>query len=172
MDSRLIRSLLLALPIMTAGCGKHGHGAETSHEEGGAHLHEAPHGGALAVLSAEFANAEIVVRPSVGALDVYLFDGHVENSVRSSQESIALELSIGGETVAAEAQAVASTLSGETVGDTSHFSFEDDRLKGVKDFEGTIQRVQVLGQIFDQTRFSWPVNRYADEGKSASHEGH
>ncbi len=154
----LLRSLaaLACVCTLTACGGEEAVADPESSTEANGHVHEAPHGGALAVLSSEFANAEIVMRPSVGALDLYLFDGHVHNAARSKQATIELELEVGGESFRAEAHAVASGLSGETVGDTSHFLYEDERLKGVESLQGTLIRVEILGETFENTPFSWP----------------
>ena len=52
--------------------------------------------------------------------------------------------------------AIASELTGETVGDTSEFRAREPRLAGVERFEGKLGAVEALGATFPPTPFPYP----------------
>lgn len=100
------------------------------------HHHEPPHGGTLILLGDHAAHIELLLEPDTGNLTAYLLDGHAEHPVRIKDESLAFEL----RTAESDAwqpvtlDAVASELTGETIGDTSKFVAEVDALRGQEAF--------------------------------------
>ena len=116
---------------------------EVQEEEtsGHAHVHAAPHGGTLNSIGGGGANIEVLLDGEQGQLTFYLFDGCAENSLRSDLES--MTFTSAGESF--QLAAIASGLSGETVGDTSEFGVTDERLKGRKSLSGILSRVSLLG---------------------------
>ena len=133
-----------------AGCkGEHDHHDHGDHDDhGGAHVHDAPHGGTLIVLGEEHAHIELVLTPAENRVDLYALSAHAEHPVRLGHESIVVD-------VADEAswelvlKPVANTLTGETEGDTSQFSATDERLNGRKSLRGTVRRVDIRGATFE-----------------------
>ena len=131
-----------------------GHDHDEGHE---GHHHAAPHGGALIVLGEHFAHAEVLLDSSSGDLTVYLLDREAEKGVRLPQETVDLTLRFDGSaerTVSLEGKA--SALTGETRGDTSEFSARVESLRGVEAFQGTLGRIEVLGEVFEGVEFDYP----------------
>ena len=156
------RFLALLLAAALAACGPdpvdphagHDHGPGGTHDH--AHVHSAPRGGVLVVLSEERVNMELLADPETGHLSALVLGAHAEKAVRIAQETIALTIEVGGETHQVELPAVASELTGETVGDTSEFAAEIPVLKGVGTFEGSIASVTVRGETYTDLAFTYP----------------
>src|SRR4051812_45186501 len=103
-----------------------------------AHEHKAPHGGALIEFGEEFAHLELTVDKD-GKVKAYALDGEAEKSVRLKQKTVEIEYALPrGAKGTLTLKAVASVLSGETEGDTSEFGGQDDKLKGVKEFNASV----------------------------------
>jgi len=98
---------------------------------------------------------EVVPDFGAGELHLYFMDGHAESPARLTQASIQLSLTLGAETFDFTLAAQASTLTGETVGDCSEFSGQDDRLKGAQGFEAVVQQLEVLGTSFSSVPISY-----------------
>ncbi len=145
-----IRALLsMALVASLAACGEESSGGGGP---GGHHEHLAPHGGALQVLGEEFAHVELVFDPKSGRLTAFVLDGEAESPVRVAHPSI--DLTVGGEKI--ELRAVASPLTGETVGDTSQFEGASERLRGATQFDGVLRTITARGVKFDDVRVGVP----------------
>lgn len=123
------------------------------HEHGG-HHHAAPHGGALIGLGEEFAHVELLLEPETGRLTAYVLDGEAEAPVRLENATLSLKLDPGG---AVTLQPVADELTGETAASTSQFSAQVDALKGLSEFKGALQTINVKGREFNQVEFSYPL---------------
>lgn len=143
------RALLLCL-LMTPGCGDHhghdhdhDHGTEATSDHGSeGHEHVAPHGGVLIPIAQGSANVEVLHDADAGSLELYFLDGCAENPLRSPSASVTVK---SGETTW-ELAAVASALTGETVGDTSAFALSSEELKGADLGEAVLVGVELLGQ--------------------------
>ncbi len=134
--------------------------AGVSHEadEHHAHVHVAPHGGLLVPLGEEFANLELVLDAATGTLTAYALDGHAENPVRLVQPEIEVTIQAlrrGGqipetlaEPLVLRLAAVASVLTGETVGDSSVFRGQSDLLVGSTGLEGVLGEIEIRGRRF------------------------
>ncbi len=180
---RLGASLLLVSCAALVSCGGSSdhshdpdHGEEHSHE---GHVHVAPHadeGGILVELGDHFANAEFILDPEAGQLTMYTWGGHAEKSVRSPSQSVTVSIDMhGDEPLELELMAQASKLSGETVGDSSHFVAKDETLVGAHHFHGLIRSVNVLGTEFTDVKFDYDLPAAGDDhdhdGDDHDHEG-
>ena len=116
------------------------------------HEHHAPHGGSLQVLGDEFAHVELVVDPASGRITAYVLDGEAQHPIRVTHD--ALNLTIGADVVVL--RAVASELTGETVGDTSQFEGVSGKLRAMPQFEGTLETITVRCVQFDAVRIGHP----------------
>jgi hypothetical protein len=160
---------VIATALLTASCGGSpapSSAAATPAAQPGAtpantdagHVHTAPHGGTLLELGEEFAHVELLLDSSAGNLTAYVLDGEAEKPVRLRQEIITLLLA-GPDALAArpfDLRAVASVLTGETVGDSSQFALTYEGLKGVKAFSGTLVQLVVKGQEFRDVPVVYP----------------
>jgi hypothetical protein len=133
--------------------------AGVSHEaDDHAHVHVPPHGGLLVPLGEEFANFELVFDAATGTLTAYALDGHAENPVRLAQPEIKVTIQAlrrGDQTAETLAEplvltlaAVASVLTGETVGDSSVFRAQSDLLVGSTGLEGVLEEIEIRGRRF------------------------
>jgi ABC-type Zn2+ transport system substrate-binding protein/surface adhesin len=169
---------LLASLLLWSGCGSkkddhhghehggHDHGHDHHGHDHGGHSHEAPHGGTLIVLGDELAHVEFVLAADSGELTAYILDRDAKNGVRLAQPDLKLKITRGFKEFELTLAAVASALTGETVGDTSVFAGQHDELKGATDFEVTIAAIQVKGIDFADTAFPFP------EGNEQDHHHH
>ncbi|MCG3128904.1 MAG: hypothetical protein CHACPFDD_03800 [Phycisphaerae bacterium] len=138
-------------------------------EEGGkserGHVHRAPHGGTLVMLAEHFAFVELVLDAERGAITAYVLDGEAEKAVRIADERLTLRViraaasqpgSAAAEFELVELKPVASTLTGETAGDTSQFAGRSAALVGATRFRGVLGRLHVRGQEFSEIGFEFP----------------
>ncbi len=145
-------AFVLALVLLTA-CGGNGDGAEPA---AGGHAHGAPRGGVLVVLAEEIAHVELVFDATNGQIDLYGLGPHASEPMRMEQEDIRLFLYRGGEAIRVILLPVASELTGETVGDTSHYAAADKRLVGAEKWKGRIQSVGIRGDLYEQVKVAYP----------------
>lgn len=135
------------------GCGGNAH--EHIHGLGG-HTHAAPHGGTLIVLGDESAHLEWVLDSATGKVDLYVLDGEAINGVQVAHETLRFAIEGVPSVGTVELSAVASSLSGETVGSTSRFQGEIAGLKGVEKFDATLEAIIVRGVEFRGVSFPYP----------------
>ncbi len=173
---RLGASILLVSYAALVSCGgasdhdhDHGDADDHSHE---VHVHVAPHadeGGILVELGDHFANAEFILDPEKGQLTMYTWGGHAEKSVRSPSKSVVVSIDMhADQPLELELLAQESKLSGETVGDSSHFVASDEALVGAHHFHGLIRSVNVLGTDFTDVKFDYDLPA---EGEGHDHDG-
>lgn len=137
---------------------KHGH---DEHEEHGHHhepLHKAE-GAGMKAIGDHFAHIEMVLKED-GKLILWLTDGGAEKSIRIHQKEIQIE--VDGKTFSLNA--VANSLTGESVGDTSQFEAIIAELKGKSGFEGKIKALTLKGKEFKDIQFHYPLDK--------DHKGH
>lgn len=124
------------------------------------HGHAALHGGALVGLEydgEEVAHLEMVLDASTGKLTVFLADASAKDPVRVPQELIQVIVRTpAGGTFTVELTAQEDPASGQTSGDTSIFSAEDPRLKGLQRFHAEVVSVFVLGYEVNRIVFDYP----------------
>lgn len=147
------KHLLLALPLLlAAGCG-----GSTDDGHGNGHDHEPVHAGALVIeLGDHQAALEARLDSEEGALELWLWDAHLENAIRSGAESLEVELTVDEETFPLACAAQEDELTGETVGDSSFFRGQDDRLKGAEHVDGRLPSIQVKGLTYTDVEFCLP----------------
>lgn len=153
-----VTCMVVASLVAASGCD---YKAEPNDGDGHHHHHHvAPHGGTLVVLGDESAHLELVLEPD-GELTVYLLDGEAEKPVRTDQTSIEIEITPKStDTIRAKftetLAAVASPLTGETVGDSSEFRLKSEKLVGWESFDCRIKAVRLRGQALEDIRFPFP----------------
>ncbi len=149
--------MVFAIPcaVVLGGCSEKPHTAESvgeSHheDETDGHAHTAPHGGELIDLGDHAASLELVFDSASGTLDLYVLDAHAENYVRIAAPSIGIRATAEGTSgpIAVDLLAVASPLTGETVGDTSRFSAQMPQLQGRPELDVVISQINVAGVAY------------------------
>lgn len=147
------------------GDAEHAEGDDHDHEhadgEEHGHHHAAPHGGTLVALGDHFAHLEILLDPETGKMTVYVLDGEAENPVRLVQEEIEFSVALkregeGTSVTMLQARAVENPLTGETVGDSSEFTVESDKLIGVAAFSAVVSTLEIKGEKIDDVEFDFP----------------
>ncbi len=147
---------LILVTAMAASDLAHGDADPDANHNGHGHEHSAPHGGTLIVLGDEFAHLELVLDPGTGDLTAYVLDGEAESPVRLEQEEIEMKIEVVRGSAALKLNAVSNVLTGETAGDSSEFSAQSDKLKGVKRFGAVITAITVKGREFEEVEFRFP----------------
>lgn len=153
-----------ALIFGLGGCGTeghdHAHGYDHDHDHDHGHNHHhhvAPHGGVLHEIGEHFAQLEFVLDAETGTLTMYVLDGCAENAIRLSHETIDLTVTPDdGESLALQLDAVASPLTGETVGNSSQFYVRSDALIGVEKLRGRIASITIRGQTVEHVEVLYP----------------
>lgn len=161
-------ALLIASALLLAACddrATHSQGGDT-HDSAGkpasapahGHEHHAPRGGALIELGEEFAHLELLLDETTGTLTAYVLDGEAEQPVRLKDPALIVfaKVAKGGPELRVELAAVENKLTGEQKGDTSEFRGTDEHLKGLKSFDGRVERIMIKGQEFKDVRFIYP----------------
>lgn len=160
METRTLSLTLLSLSILVAliATGCHPTTPQPvqsldSHQ----HYHEAPHGGTLVMLGDHVGHIELVLESESGVLTAYVLDGEAERPVRIGMPALRLVVSPdSSESFPLELSPVADLLSGETAGDTSVFRIEDERLKGLARFKGSLHAIEIRGITLSGVAFSFP----------------
>jgi len=159
-----LRALALVLPAVLFACNKHDEAPEQAgeHAEESGHTHEPLiEGGSLIELGDHEANLEVHLDAETGELVIYLVDGHASDYVRSTQVALAVTVQpAAGDPYALTLAQVASTLSGEKVGDSSKYQIQDDRLKGVAELHGKVASVSMKGSTYANVEFAWPAGEH------------
>jgi hypothetical protein len=153
--SLLIACTALTLPACNTDHGVDGH--EHADGESG-HIHAAPHahaGGMLVELGEHLVQMEVVPDLETGELRLFFWDGHAENPVRLTQTSLQLALTVAGATTELALSAQASTLTGETVGDSAEFRGKHAQLKGATGFHAVVHQLDALGASFESVSFDY-----------------
>ena len=138
---------ILALVLSLAGCAKPEAGG------GGGHVHKAPHGGTLLELGQHAYSLELVRDNDAGKLVAYVLDGHAENFIRIAASTLDATVFASGERRTLSLRAVANSVTGETVGNTSQFEAQADWLKKSGALNGEIGPVEIRGTKFGPAAF-------------------
>lgn len=149
MTLKTVLPFTLGVLLALSGCGR-----KEDHAAHATHVHVSPHGGLLVELGEHAYNAELVRDTDAGKLTVYILDGHAENFVRLALPSIDLVAYAGGERRTLALRAVANSITGETVGNTSQYEAQADWLKSVGAFNGEIGVVEIRGTKFGPAAFA------------------
>ncbi len=162
MRSRAATCLVLALCVPLAlvpGCAKPPEPAGAAPIK---HEHKPPHGGTPVVLGAEIYHVELVLDPATGRLQAYVFDGELENFIRSPLPALQIDATVRGATRTLRLAAVANPATGETVGDTALFETQADWLKSTPSFDGMLKSIVIRGTTFTDVKFNFPKGNDRD----------
>jgi hypothetical protein len=108
-------------------------------------------------LGDHFAHFEVLLDAEVGKLTFFAMDGHVENPVRLTHQSIPINVTLpDGEEFEFTLAGRVNPLTGETQGDTSEYSVTHDALKGAEAFEVVIPQLTIRGSDFTDVAFPFP----------------
>lgn len=142
---------LFALILLAAGfgCSKQ----DPTPAAGQSHHHQAPHGGVLVELGEHQFNLEFKFDEKRGVLQVWVLDGHAENFVRVPSRGFEVEAVAGDKGRLLDFVAVANSMTGETVGDTSLFEVEAEWLRIAKAFDGRVKAITVRNIVFKDVAF-------------------
>lgn len=149
----------LAALALLAGCSvendpsadsSHNNHAKSSDQK---HRHLPPHGGAPVVLGEELYHLEFVLDEASAALHCYVLDGHMEKFIRIQDPKLILKVKPDKTVVLTP---VVSRATGESVGDTSHFSAQLDWAKERKRFAAMLQEITIQGNRFENVAFLYP----------------
>ena len=145
----------LAVVMLLTGCGVENDPPADSNAKSPTqkHQHVPPHGGAAVVLGKELYHLEFVLDEASAALHCYVLDGHMENSIRIQASKLILKVE-PNETVVLTP--VASRATGESIGNTSHFSARLDWAKERKRFAAVLQEIMIQGNRFENVAFRYP----------------
>jgi hypothetical protein len=144
----------LLLSLCASGCGDPPQPVDVP--SSGAHVHRAPHGGALFALPGGAAHVEIVFQRAQGRVELYLLDDHAHSPLRSAQHELELRLAPELGAQALRLQAVASALTGETVGNSSSFAGASSALVGQHAWSAELALVELLGLRYERVMLTWP----------------
>jgi hypothetical protein len=159
MNSKLFQIGMIYMTFGLGGCGHDAHSHDHAHDPepaGIGEAHQPQHVGEFLVAAKDHvANVGILPNFADGEMRVYLYDGCVEEYVRTDQVEIPITVNLpdGPRKFIAMAQAN-EALTGETIGDTSEFLVKDDALKGVEHVTGMIQEVNFLGARYTNLEFN------------------
>ncbi len=140
------------------------------------HHHDAPHGGALAVIGDHLAHLEVVFDPPNGKLTFYFLDAEARGAVRIADETIPILIRpLDGDGAGTEHQvtmlAIENVLTGETRGATSQYEAIAPKLKGTQRFQVVIPRLVVRGLELSDFVCDYPGGNEAG-GTPQARDGH
>ncbi|GMV93307.1 MAG: hypothetical protein AMXMBFR82_30850 [Candidatus Hydrogenedentota bacterium] len=156
---------IIALALVSGGCTPSEDTRHPADESASAHSpdhdhhhhHDAPHGGTLIALGDHVAHMELVVDAAAGSVTAYVLDGEAENAVRVSAPELEVVVQPeSGDPFSVRLEAYANVLTGETVGETSEFRGQSDKLKQLVRFRGSIPYLTVRGVEFRDIHFRFP----------------
>ena len=146
--------LLLAPVTLVTGCARKS--SDTAQAKPAKHEHKAPHGGTAVVVGNETYHIEFVRDAETGKLQAFIFDGELENFIRSSAPSFEIVATVNGAPQTLLFKPVANTMTGEKVGDTSLFEAQADWLKTTKEFDAVVKSISIRGSTFSDVQFNFP----------------
>ena len=149
---RVLAAALLTLAFNA--CTKHEPAASPS--PAAKHEHKAPHGGTPVVLGQEIYHLELVRDAAAGKLTAYVLDGEMENFIRVQTAAFEVVASGGAEKRVLTFRAVASSATGETVGDTSCFEAQADWLRTAAAFDAELSLLKIRNTTFLHVAFNFP----------------
>ena len=146
---RYVVTLLVAFAVACSQDNDHDH----DHDKDKSHAHDSKMGGKLVDLD-HVVQLEFVLDSKAGKLTAYVWDGHVENAVKVTQETIDVQVRPkGGDAFTIKLAAQTSKLSGNKPGNSSQFEAASDRLKGLDHIEGTVVRIKAKGNEWEGFEF-------------------
>jgi hypothetical protein len=159
--TRLALLLLAGATALVAGCSKPAPVTATAAAVP-KHEHKPPHHGTPVVLGDEVYHVELVRDAAAGRLQAYVFDGELENFIRSGEHGLEIDAVVNGQPQMLVLAPVANPATGETVGDTALFEGQADWLKGTKEFDATLKTITIRGSTFADVKFNFPKGNDKD----------
>lgn len=128
--------------------------AEAEHD----HEHVAPHGGTLVSLRDHVGHLEFVLDKAAGVLTMYVLDGHAEQPVRLTYDTMMVTLhdAANAKFVDLQLKPVENELTGEKVGDSSQFVAGSEDLKGFDRFTIMLPAFEFKGVVLPSMNASFP----------------
>jgi hypothetical protein len=138
------------------GAGSHGH----RHADGKTHHHggkaSTPHGGTPVMIGNGNFHLEIVADPTVGKIQAYVLDGHLERYVQVPETRFVLEARTDGATHQIEFLRAPDLQSGSIVAKSALFEGKAEWLDTVRAFDGRITQITLNGNTFTNILFPFP----------------
>jgi len=150
----IITAVIASLALLSS-CGKNAPAAGAAAKPA-RHEHKPPHGGTPVVLGDETYHLELVRDAAAGAMQAFVLDGELENFIRSPAPSFEIVATVNGAPQTLVFKPVASSATGETVGDTSLFETRADWLRTTGNFDGVLNRITIRGTTFADVKFNFP----------------
>ena len=145
--------ILIAALLLLSACSHSGH---DDHDHGHAHVHHAPHGGSLVMLGDHLYQLELVADTEEGELSLFILDGEAENFIRIEAATIMASTQTQGSQQALVFSAQPNEATGETVGNTSHFTAKAPWLAEHSEFEAVFELIDIRGRGFENIPFPFP----------------
>ncbi len=118
------------------------------------HDHDPVHpGGVLAELGDHMAQLEAALDSEKGTITLWVWDAHIENTIRLKDASLLAAVSVGEDPFRFSFAAQAKVLTGETVGNSSEFKGQDARLVGAKHVDVLVPSITVKGITYTDLKF-------------------
>ena len=152
----LALALLIPAVLFTSGCGKSDDHAGHDHSAGKddhGHVHESKMGGQLVELGSHEFNLELLRDTDSGKLSLWVLDGHAENFVRVTNETVTVEIAAGGKVEAVVLSATTNSATGEKKGDTSQFEGRSDAFKTAKLLAVRVPSIQIGAKQYSVRTF-------------------
>ena len=147
-------SLSIAVGVMV-GCGKSS--PPPTDTTASKHEHKPPHAGTAIELGNEQYHIELVRDATAGKLTAYILDGELENFVRITAPAILMNATFPGRVESLRLQAIANSVTGEHLGDTSQFEAQGEWIKTVNTFDGIFPHLQIRSANFTNVAFNFPA---------------
>lgn len=151
----LIVALTASIPFFT-GCREARRPSTEMSGGGHGHHHEPPHGGTGVELGEEDAHVEFVRDAATGKMTAYILAPHMADFLRLEAKSFEVTAKVAGKEETLVFNAVASSATGETVGNTAQFEAQADWLKTATTFDGVLKEITIRGKTFTKVAFNFP----------------
>ncbi len=145
--------ILGAYLLFIAACSSSDH---DDHGHSGGHAHHAPHGGSLVMLGDHLYQLEMVAHEESSELELFILDGEAENFIRIIAPTLSAAVQADGEEFPLIFAAKSDEATGETVGNTSHFTANTPWLAEHPKFEAVFEVIEIRGQRFENIHFPFP----------------
>lgn len=143
------------LTALWAGCGPAPNQTPAAGTPRATHHHDPRHGGTLVVLGHEEYHLELVHNPAEGLLQVYVFDGHIDNFVRLPDEGFDLLAWPDGRETRLSLKAVRTPPEGKPVTETALFEARADWLRNATQFHARLPALAIRGRTFTNVDFEF-----------------
>ena len=141
---------------------------QKDHDHDHGHDHHAPHHGSLTELGDHVAQIELVLDAEAGKLTVYVLDGEAEKGLAVDQTELELALTLPE----AKEPLTLKLAPADAAKPEAGFVVQDDKLKGVKAFKGTLASLKLKDQAHEKIAVEFDTKKAAAEADEAHEHGH